>query len=32
MDGEFQGIEKDEEVRALIAYLATLDPDGMAPQ
>jgi len=30
--GEFQGIEKDEEVRALIAYLATLDPDGMAPQ
>ena len=22
----------DEEVRALIAYLATLDPDGMAPQ
>jgi cytochrome c len=32
MDGEFQGIETDEEVRALIAYLATLDPDGMAPQ
>jgi cytochrome c len=29
---DFKGIEKDEEVRALIAYLATLDPDGMAPQ
>lgn len=28
----FLGIEKDEEVRALIAYLATLDPDGMVPQ
>ena len=29
---EFHGIEKDEEVRALIAYLATFDPDGMVPQ
>jgi cytochrome c len=29
---DFRGIEKDDEVRALIAYLATLDPDGMAPQ
>jgi len=29
---DFRGIEKDEEVRALIAYLATLDPDGMASQ
>ena len=29
---EFHGIDKDEEVRALIAYLATFDPDGMAPQ
>ena len=28
----FDGIEKDEEVWALIAYLATLDPDGMASQ
>jgi len=32
VDGQFRGIEKDEEVRALIAYMATLDPDGMAPQ
>jgi cytochrome c2 len=32
MDWEFQGIETDEEVRDLIAYLATLDPDAMAPQ
>ena len=30
--GVFRGIEKDEEVQALIAYMATLDPDGMAPQ
>jgi cytochrome c len=30
--GEFQGMEKEEEVQALIAYLETLDPDGMAPQ
>ena len=28
----FHGIDKNEEVRALIAYLATFDPDGMAPQ
>ena len=29
---EFNGIEKDDELRALIAYLATMDPEGMAPQ
>ena len=29
---EFLGVEKDEEIRALIAYMATLDPDGMAPK
>ena len=29
---EFSGIKKDEELQALLAYLATLDPDGMVPK
>lgn len=28
----FPGNKKDEEVQALLAYLATFDSDGMAPQ
>ncbi len=32
VDEVFKGVETDEGVRALIASLATLDPDGMAPQ
>jgi cytochrome c len=27
----FGGFSKEEEIRALLAYLATFDPDGMAP-
>jgi cytochrome c len=27
----FHGLKKDEELQALLAYLATFDPDGMAP-
>ncbi len=29
---EFSGIRNDGEVQAIIAYLATLDPDGMAAE
>jgi cytochrome c len=29
---EFNGVEKDDELRALLAYLATLDPQGTALQ
>ena len=28
----YPGNKKDEEVQALLAYLATFDPDGMAPK
>jgi cytochrome c len=28
----FLGLRKDEEIRAVLAYLATFDPDGMAPE
>ena len=26
----FFGLQKDEEIKAVLAYLATFDPDGMA--
>jgi cytochrome c2 len=26
----FLGLQKDEEIKAVLAYLATFDPDGMA--
>lgn len=29
---KFPGLKKDEEVQALLAYLATFDSDGMAPK
>ena len=29
---EFSGIDKNEEIRALLAFLASFDPDGTAPQ
>ena len=29
---KFSGIKKDEEIKALLLYLATFDPDGMAPK
>jgi cytochrome c len=28
----FLGLQKDEEIKAVIAYLATFDKDGMAPK
>jgi len=28
----FFGLQKDEEIKAALAYLATFDPDGMAPE
>ena len=28
----FFGLKKDEEIKAVLAYLATFDPDGPAPQ
>ena len=28
----FLGLQKDEEIKAVLAYLSTLDPDGMAPE
>ncbi len=28
----FFGLQKDEEIKAVLAYLATFDPDGMAPK
>ena len=28
----FLGLKKDEEIKAVLAYLATFDPDGMAPK
>jgi cytochrome c len=28
----FLGLRKDEEIKAVLAYLATFDPDGMAPE
>ena len=28
----FSGLQKDEEIKAVIAYLATFDKDGMAPK
>jgi cytochrome c2 len=28
----FFGLQKDEEIKAVIAYLATLDKDGIAPK
>ena len=28
----FPGLKKDEEIEAVLAYLATFDPDGMAPK
>ncbi len=28
----FFGLKKDEEIKAVPAFLATFDPDGMAPQ
>ena len=27
----FVGLKTDEEIKAVLAYLATFDPDGMAP-
>ena len=31
-DMAFLGLKTDEEIKAVLAYLATFDPDGMAPQ
>jgi cytochrome c len=28
----FLGLQKDEEIKAVLAYLATFDPEGMAPE
>jgi cytochrome c len=28
----FPGLKKDEEIKAVLAYLATFDSDGMAPK
>ena len=28
----FFGLQTDEEIKAVLAYLATFDPDGMAPK
>ena len=28
----FPGLKKDEEIQAVLAYLATFDPEGMATQ
>ena len=28
----FFGLKKDEEIKAVLAYLATFDPDGTAPE